>query len=185
MSTPKEITYNVACKQYYADYDANFIIYQAEITACEEAFKASEYAAWQAHDKKQYSDNWARSKGLAVHYVAEKSAISSERDAAIATARRSRDAAKAFVKGAHTYKTAVLAAALGAAEHASYDAAKAAENVAYCKAYCDSAKIAADKAAESPAKIAADKIAYKAFNDMRAASSKEQIAYLVKSHGGY
>jgi|GEM_PF-2752985 len=185
MSTPKETTYNIAYEKHSIDYDANCIAYQAEIADVEANFEAAEYAAWEAYDKKQYSDNWAKSKGLAVHSKAEKSAISSERDVAIATARRSRDAAKAFVKGAHTYKVVVLDAALEAAKHASYDADAIAANIAHYKAACDAKKIAADKAAESPDKVAADKIAYTAYNDMSEAGSREFRAYLAKSHGGY
>jgi len=185
MSTQKEIAYNAAYKQYYVDYDANYITYKAEMADVEASFKAAEYVAWEAYDKKQYSDNWARSKGLAVHSAAEKSAISSEKDVAIALAKRARDAAKALAEQSHTYRAVVLDAALEAAKHASYDADAVAENVAHYRAAYDAKKIAADKAAESPAKVAADKIAYKEYNDMSEASSKEFMAYLVKSHGGY
>jgi len=185
MSTQKEIAYNIAYEKHSIDYDANCIAYQAEIADVEANFEAAEYAAWEAYDKKLYSDNWAKSKDLAAHSVAEKSAISSEKDAAIAAALKSRDAAKAFVKGAHTYKMVVLDAALEAAKHTSYDADAIAANVAHYKAACDAKKIAADKAAESPAKVAADKIAYGEYNGMSEAGRKEFVAYLAKALGGY
>jgi len=167
MSTQKEIVYNVAYEKHSVDCDASYATYQAEITACEEAFKAAEYVAAKACQEKSYSE------------------ISNEKDEAIALAKRARDAAKALASAAHAYAGIASDAALEAAKHASYDADAIAANVAHYKAAYDAKKIAADKAAESPYKVAADKAAYKEFNDMRAASSKEQMAYLVKSHGGY
>jgi len=182
MSTQKEITYNVAYKQYHVDYDANYITYQVELADVEAAFKAAEYVAWEECDKKNRSNNW-------VHSKAEVSAMRREKDAAIATARKSRDAAKAFIEQAHTYAVVVLDAVLEYARIAAFDAdaaaAKVVANVAHYRAAYDAKKIAADKAAESPDKVAADKIAYREFNDMSEASRKAEMAYLVKSHGGY
>lgn len=161
MNTPKEIAFSVAYEKYHADYDALRVTYEAAIDACEETFKAARYVADEAFGEKNYSDNWARLKGLAVHSQSEKVALRAEQRAAVATARKSMDASKAFADQAHIYETVVLAAVLKAAEHAAYDPDAVAANVAQYRAARDHKKIVADNAAESPAKIAADKAAYK------------------------